>query len=95
MMFVSTVLMFGLTYLNTYAVDHVFFSETRLYMALMMGAVMAAVMLTFMRGMYKNARVNAGIYAACAVVFGGCLIEAQRREIAEMKALIADLEAAR
>ena len=37
----STAVMFGLMYLNTYELDHVFFSETRLYMAFMMGAAMA------------------------------------------------------
>ena len=35
-------------YLNTYQLDHVTFSETRLYMALVMGAAMAIVMLSFM-----------------------------------------------
>ena len=30
----STVVMFGLMYLNTYQLDHVFFSETRAFMAL-------------------------------------------------------------
>jgi hypothetical protein len=39
----STVVMFGLMYLNTYQLDHVFFSETRTYMALVMGATMAAM----------------------------------------------------
>lgn len=34
----STIVMFGLMYLNTYAVDHVFFSETRTYMAFVMSA---------------------------------------------------------
>ncbi|MDV6034777.1 MAG: DUF305 domain-containing protein, partial [Phycisphaera sp. RhM] len=34
----STVVMFGLMYLNNYAWDHIFFSETRSYMALYMGA---------------------------------------------------------
>jgi hypothetical protein len=29
--------MFGLMYLNTYQLDHVFFSETRAYMALVNG----------------------------------------------------------
>jgi len=37
-----------LMYLNTYALDHVFFSETRAYMALVMGATMAIIMLAFM-----------------------------------------------
>ena len=39
----STVVMFGLMYLNTYALDHAYFSETRAYMALVMGATMAVV----------------------------------------------------
>ena len=57
----STVVMFGLMYLNTYQLDHVFFSETRAYMALVMGATMAVVMLAYMMGMYKNQRANIGI----------------------------------
>src|SRR5690348_4034694 len=48
----STVVMFGLMYLNTYQLDHVFFSQTRAYMALIMGAAMAAIMLGFMTAMY-------------------------------------------
>jgi multisubunit Na+/H+ antiporter MnhB subunit len=58
----STVLMYGLMYLNTYSVDHVFFSQTRVWMALLMGAAMAVVMLLFMRGMYGNKRLNAAIF---------------------------------
>ena len=54
----STVVMFGLMYLNTYALDHVFFSETRAYMALLMGATMAVIMLAFMLGMYTRQGVN-------------------------------------
>jgi len=134
----STVIMFGLMYLNTYEIDHIFFSETRAYMALLMGATMAAVMLLFMLGMYPDKKLNAMIFAASVLVFSGSLwlvrsqatiddvawmramiphhsiailtseragikdprvrkladgiIEAQRREIGEMKALIQDLE---
>ena len=136
----STVLMLPLMYLNTYAADHVFFSETRTYMALVMGAAMARIMLAFMRGMLANPRFNAVVVAAAIAVFAGALwlvrsqasvdqvsymkamiphhsiailtserahisdprvrrladniIETQRREIAEMKALISELEAA-
>ncbi|AKG54181.1 hypothetical protein DGWBC_1549 [Dehalogenimonas sp. WBC-2] len=134
----STVLMFGLMYLNTYQLDHVYFSETRFYMALIMGAVMAIVMLTFMRKMFTNTRINIGVYIGCAIIFilslwlvrsqdtiedvswmkamiphhsiailtseranisdprvrelADEIIEAQLREIDEMKALIKDLE---
>jgi uncharacterized protein (DUF305 family) len=134
----STIVMFGLMYLNTWALDHIFWSQTRAWMALYMGAVMAIIMLAFMLGMYSNRAVNIGIFAGAALVFALSLylvrsqttvddvswmkamiphhsiailtseragisdprvreladgiIEAQRREIAEMKALIADLE---
>ena len=65
----STAVMFGLMYLNTYAIDHVFWSETRFYMAFVMGAAMAVVMLSFMLGMYKNKNTNAAIYVGSVLVF--------------------------
>lgn len=73
MITVSTVVMYGLMYLNTYALDHVFYSQTRVWMALLMGAVMAAIMLGFMWGMYRNRAANAAILAASAVVFAASL----------------------
>jgi FlaA1/EpsC-like NDP-sugar epimerase len=69
----STVLMFGLMYLNTYQLDHVYFSETRTYMALIMGATMALVMLGFMPNMFRNKRLNAGIIVGSIVVFAVAL----------------------
>jgi len=130
--------MFGLMYLNVYESAHIFFSETRLYMALVMGAAMAVVMLGFMLGMYSNNRLNVGIFVGSIVLFAVALwlarsqstvddvswmkamiphhsiailtseranisdprvqkladqiVESQRREIAEMKALILELE---
>lgn len=54
MITVSTLVMFGLMYLNTYAFEHVFYSETRAYMAAVMGATMAIIMLGFMLNMYEN-----------------------------------------
>lgn len=135
----STVVMFILMYLNTYIADHVFWSETRSWMALLMGATMAVIMLAFMLSMYKNVKVNIAIFAGAALVFAGSLwvirsqatvndaeymramiphhstailtskraqisdprvrkladeiIEAQEREIAEMRYLIRQLEA--
>ncbi len=137
----STLVMFGLMYLNTYQLDHVFFSETRAYMALVMGASMAIVMLAFMPKMYPRRGVNLAIYASSLLIFAVSLwlvrsqatvdqvswmkamiphhsiailtseradirdprvrkladsiLEAQRREIDEMKGLIEELEARR
>jgi len=134
----STIVMFGLMYLNSYALDHIYYSQTRAWMAVYMGAVMAIIMFGFMWSMYNNRRMNAIIVAASLIVFATSLwlvrsqqtvddvsymkamiphhsiaimtserakirdprvrkladgiLEAQVREIDEMKALIVDLE---
>ncbi|MGE0732338.1 MAG: DUF305 domain-containing protein [Acidimicrobiia bacterium] len=69
----STVVMFVLMYLNTYTWDHVRWSETRAYMAIVMGATMAVIMLGFMLSMYRNARVNVTIAAVAVALFAGSL----------------------
>jgi len=88
----STVVMYGLMYLNTYRLDHVYFSETRAYMALIMGAAMAIVMLSFMRGMYTDQRINLGIYGASAAVFALALwlvrSQATVEDVSYMRAMI-------
>jgi uncharacterized protein (DUF305 family) len=134
----STVVMFGLMYLNTYVVEQVFWSETRAWMALVMGSTMAVIMLAFMLNMYKRKAWNVAIFGGAVVVFALALwlvrsqatvddidymtamiphhsiailtssraqisdprvrkladeiIEAQQREIAEMKYLVRDLK---
>ena len=139
MILTSTIVMFALMYLNTYALEHVFFSETRSYMAIYMGAAMAVIMLAYMLGMYSNKGLNIAIFAGSIIIFGLALwlvrsqvtvsgesymramiphhsiaimtseraqiedprvrkmadeiIAAQRREIAEMRALIAAVDA--
>lgn len=65
----STAIMLGLMYLNTYEWSHVRWSETRFYMTFVMGATMAVVMLAFMLGMYRNTKINIGIFAGSALVF--------------------------
>ncbi len=88
----STVIMYGLMYLNTYALDHIFFSQTRFWMALIMGATMAVVMLAFMLGMYKDRRTNVLIFAGSAIVFATALFlvrsQATVGDVSWMKAMI-------
>ena len=88
----STLVMYGLMYLNTYALDHVFFSQTRLWMALYMGAVMAIIMLAFMLGMYSNRKANIAIFAGSAVAFAAFLYLVRSQDTVEdvawMKAMI-------
>ena len=73
MILTSMVVMFGIMYLNTYELSHVRWSETRFYMTFVMGAAMAAVMLSFMLAMHRNAKANVAIFVSAALVFGGAL----------------------
>ena len=88
----STVVMFGLMYLNTYAAEHVFYSQTRLWMAVVMGATMGVLMMGFMGSMYPDRRRNALILAGCAIAFGVALwlVRSQKTvdDVSYMKAMI-------
>lgn len=141
MILTSTIVMFALMYSTVLEWEHVRWSQTRFWMALYMGATMAAIMLAFMLGMYKDRRTNMAIFVGAALVYGVAyyaarsqatvgdvawmkamiphhsiailtsqranitdprarelaeeIIEAQRREIAEMEGLIAELERSR
>lgn len=92
MILTSTLVMFGLMYLNTYAFDHVFFSQTRAWMAVVMGATMAIIMLAFMLGMYRKKAVNIAILSASVVAFGVALWLVRSQEtvddVSYMRAMI-------
>ncbi|MCP5412050.1 MAG: DUF305 domain-containing protein [Alphaproteobacteria bacterium] len=92
MIVVSTLVMFGLMYLNTYAVDHIWFSQTRAWMALVMGATMAVIMLGFMWGMYRDTRINLAVIGASIVIFALSLWLVRSQEtvgdVSYMKAMI-------
>ena len=88
----STVVMYGLMYLNTYETAHIWFSQTRLWMALLMGAVMAIIMLGFMWTMYGSVRTNLLIVGLAVVALAGSLWLVRSQEtvgdVAYMKAMI-------
>ena len=69
MILTSTVAMYIMMYFNTYKWDHVYFSETRVYMALYMGAGMSVIMLAFMSNMYKKTKVNLIVYGLSVLMF--------------------------
>ena len=51
----SMVFMYAVMYLNTFELAHVRWSDSRLFVTLLMGSTMAIIMLGFMLGMYKPA----------------------------------------
>ena len=88
----STLAMFVIMYLNTYGVSHIWFSETRTFMAIYMGAGMAIIMLAFMLGMYTNKKLNAVIFLSAIALFSLSLYllrsQATVSDSAYMKAMI-------
>jgi len=65
----SMIIMYLLMYVNSYQIlDHAWFSETRLFMTMIMGGAMMAIMLFFMLGMYKNNKVNTAIFISAALI---------------------------
>lgn len=92
MILTSTAVMFGLMYLNTYQFSHIWFSETRAYMAVVMGATMALVMLGFMWTHYPRKPINFAIVGAAVIVFSGALwlvrSQATVEDVSWMKAMI-------
>ena len=69
----SFVAMYITMYLNTYAIDHVYFSLTRFYMTCLGISTMAVIMWFFMRNMYKNKKKNIAILAGSFILFSSAL----------------------
>lgn len=92
MLAVSFVVMYVVMYLNTYELDHVYFSLTRFYMTCLMIASMAVVMLLFMLKMYKDKKKNFAILSSSFLLFLGSLylVRAQKPvdDVLWMRAMI-------
>lgn len=69
MLGLSFIAMYGTMYLNTYSIDHVYFSMTRFYMSCLGISVMGVIMLLLMKGMYTNRKKNTGILVGCVILF--------------------------
>ena len=92
MLAVSFVLMYVVMYLNTYELDHVYFSLTRFYMTILMIVPMAFVMLGFMANMYSSKKNNALILGGGVLVFIAALTMVRSQTFVDdttwMKAMI-------
>ena len=62
--------MYWTMFAGTYALSHVQFSQSRVYMALVMGGTMGLVMLAWMLNMYKNTKANIGIVVVSLLLLG-------------------------
>lgn len=92
MLAASFVAMYIAMYLNTYEIDHVYFSFTRFYMTCLGISAMALIMFFFMKKMYKNRKKNTAILLGSMLLFGSALflVRAQKPigDVLWMKAMI-------
>ncbi|MFI8379958.1 DUF305 domain-containing protein [Leeuwenhoekiella sp. NPDC079379] len=88
----SFIAMYITMYLNTYKIDHVYFSLTRFYMSCLGICTMAVIMLLFMLKMYKSKSKNAAILIGSVLVFCSVLylVRSQKpvNDITWMRAMI-------
>ena len=82
----SFIAMYIAMYLNTYALDHVYFSMTRFYMTCLGISAMAVIMLLFMIKMYQNKKKNMAIIVVSILLFSSALIlvRAQKPVVGDM-----------
>ena len=73
MLGLSFLAMYVTMYLNTYSVDHVYFSLTRFYMTCLGISAMSLIMLFFMMGMYRNKKKNMLIILGSIILFSSAL----------------------
>lgn len=93
MLGLSFIAMYITMYLNTYTIDHVYFSLTRFYMTCLGISTMAVIMWFFMRKMYNHKKKNIAIIAGSFILFVGALtlVRAQKPIVGDvlwMKAMI-------
>ena len=88
----SIVTMFVLKYSNVYDTGHIWFSQTRMWMALMMGMAMIVIMLGFMWGMYRTFMTKVLVMIGAVIGFAVFLFLARSQatvdDQAYMKAMI-------
>lgn len=88
----SIITMFVLKYSNVYEAGHIWFSQTRMWMALMMGMAMIVIMLGFMWGMYRTFLTKVLVMVGAVIGFGLFLFLARSQTTVDdeawMKAMI-------
>lgn len=81
------VAMFILMYAHSYQIiDHFWFSETRLFMTLIMGGAMMVIMLLYMIKMYASRIINA------VIVIGGVLLLAASIWLVRSQVTVSDVD---
>ena len=92
MMIISFLIMYAVMFLNIDKLVHYHTSSTRVYMAILMVAPMAVVMMLMMGKMYPNKKLNSTIIVAAIIIFAltltGLRTQTPIGDVQYMKAMI-------
>ncbi|MBX9243603.1 DUF305 domain-containing protein [Actinotalea ferrariae] len=92
MILTAMVVMYFVMFVGSWELDHVRFSQSRVFMAVTMGGTMGLIMLAWMLNMYKNARANIAVVAVSLLLLAGGVVldrsQATVGDTAFMRAMI-------
>lgn len=92
MILTSMVLMYGVTFVGSWELSHVRFSQSRVFMTLTMGGTMGLVMLAWMLHVYRSVTGNLVVVGVSLLLLGGGIVldrsQATVDDVSFMRAMI-------
>ena len=92
MILTSMVLMYWVMFVGSWELDHIRFSQSRVFMALTMGGTMGLVMLGWMLNMYRSVTGNIAVVVVSLLLLGGGVVldrsQATVGDVSFMRAMI-------
>lgn len=92
MILTAMVVMYFVMFVGSWELDHVRFSQSRVFMAVTMGGTMGLIMLAWMLNMYKNAKANIAVVAVSVLLLvGGVVLDRSQATVGDtafMRAMI-------
>ena len=92
MILTSMVLMYWVMFVGSWELDHIRFSQSRVFMALTMGGTMGLVMLGWMLNMYRSVKGNIAVVVVSLLLLGGGVVldrsQATVGDVSFMRAMI-------
>ena len=92
MILTAMVVMYFVMFVGSWELDHVRFSQSRVFMAVTMGGTMGLIMLAWMLNMYRNAKANLAVVAISALLLtGGVILDRSQATVGDtafMRAMI-------
>ncbi|ADG73276.1 protein of unknown function DUF305 [Cellulomonas flavigena DSM 20109] len=92
MILTAMAVMYFVMFVGSWELDHVRFSQSRVFMTVTMGGTMGLIMLAWMLNMYRNAKANLAVVAISVLLLtGGVILDRSQATVGDtafMRAMI-------